>query len=174
EEARPTLHRQPGDLLAGAYLPESGRAVEVTGGEERAVRREGNGMDLAFVALQAPPLSAGREIPQTDDSIVAGAGEQTAIGRLSETKHFALVSLGGEDLLPGGDVPDSDRRPAAHGEGAAVGGEGERAGRLAQAGDLPQLLAGGGAPEAHRPVAARRCQRPAVGRVHNRLDQSCV
>jgi hypothetical protein len=116
-------------LAGGGGVPDSGGAVGAEAGEA-AVRRVGEGFDLALVAFEFAVESGGGGIPELDGlrlvPVAAGGGECLAVRARGDGVELVLTGVDAVELLAGADVVDSEESVVAGGgDVLAVGRPGE-------------------------------------------------
>src|SRR5262249_8799587 len=107
------------DFFAGRRGPQPEGLVPARGGQRFAVRRPGQGPDLARIADEGTDLLAGRRVPEADRfllrnrlvvwRVAASRSQGLPVGGPRQRRDLMPVRLEAADLLAHGRVPDADR-----------------------------------------------------------------
>ena len=107
-------------------------------GEDRAVGRKGQGVDLGLVSLQGEQLLAGGDVPDPDDLAFARRDDVPAVGRERQAAELIRLAADGPDQIARGRVPELDAPLlVGRGEQRAVGRERDREDISHVAAELP-------------------------------------
>src|SRR5713226_7438224 len=94
------------DQLPLIRVPQAHDVAVVTGGQQFAVRGEGDSM---HPAVDPAELLLAGHVPKADGCVEAGGDERLAVQRERQRVDAMLVSLEDTDLLGRADVPQPDR-----------------------------------------------------------------
>src|SRR5262245_28420863 len=82
---------EPRRSLLAARVPDADGAVVAAGGEEAAVRAEGEAGDFVAVAAKCSDFVTGGGIPQDDRSVVTGRGQVDAVRAEGQAGHVGRM-----------------------------------------------------------------------------------
>src|SRR3546814_2487274 len=77
--------------------------------QRRSIRREGDGVDVVFMAAQHADFAPGIQIPQAHRPVPAGGGGEPTVGRNGDRRPFSPVLREAVDDLAGIAIPKIGR-----------------------------------------------------------------